>query len=82
MANEKNTKDYTYAILGDLGGGKYIVRMHNGGYVVDKEFTAEDAQDLHDQINNYMNGLDLKAEGVKIPEWRPEGHALDMSEVE
>ena len=72
----------TYAVMGDLGGGKYIVRMYVTGYVVDEEFEAPDVGILANKIDDRITELskgEAKNIGEQIDDFQTDGHAIPMT---
>lgn len=81
-----------FAVLGDLGNGKYIVRMYVAGHVVDEEFEITQTQsytpvgmkalELRKLIEKRMDGMtdkEAKSIGIQQDEFKSDGHALPMT---
>lgn len=72
----------TYAVMGDLGGGNYIVRMYVSGHVIDEEFTANGVTELADKIIARMSDLskgEYKKVGTQTDNFKSDGHAIPMT---
>ena len=69
-----------FAVLGDLGEGRFIVRMFVHNASVDEEFEAENTEDLINQINVRMAGIDAKeAKSLDTGAPLPDGGVVDQA---